>query len=151
MEDTDIAKIMDSDRWLLNNGLVSDNVKNQLFFCGSIVHKDVQAVELKIRPETKLVDYIIYVSPELIKKIAKYNKLSVSTSVFGMWRFKRLLKQEGCLDFQRVLNSFVTDYCGPKWAAKAAVLSFDSYVDSLEAEDEADDGSGGADKPPDNG
>lgn len=150
METADIAKIMDSDRWLLNNGLVSDNVKNQLFFCGSIVHKDVQAVELKIRPETKLVDYIIYVTPELIKKIAKYNKLSASKSVFGMWRFKRLLKQEGCLDFQKVLNSFVTDYCGPKWAAKASVLSFDSYVDSLEAEDE-DGRNGESDRSPDKG
>lgn len=150
METADIAKIMDSDRWLLNNGLVSDNVKNQLFFCGSIVHKDVQAVEVKIRPETKLVDYIIYVTPDLIKKIAKYNKLSASKSVFGMWRFKRLLKKEGCLDFQKVLNSFVTDYCGPKWTAKASIISFDSYVDSLEAENE-DGRYGESNQPPDNG
>jgi len=150
METADIAKIMDSDRWLLNNGLVSDSVKNQLFFCGSIVHKDVQAVEVRITPENKLVDYIIYVTPELIKKIAKYNKLSVSKSVFGMWRFKRLLKKEGCLDLQKVLNSFVTDYCGPKWIAKASVISFDSYIDSLEAEDE-DSGNGESDRSPDNG
>lgn len=149
MENTDIAQIMDSDRWLLNNGLVSDNVKNQLFFCGSIVHRDVQAVELSIRPETKLVDFIIYVTPELIKKIAKYNKLSVSKSLFGMWRFKRLLKKEGCLDFQRLLNSFVTDYCGPKWAAKATILSFDSYVDSLGTENE-DGGNGQPDQSSDN-
>ncbi len=150
MESTDIVKIMDSDRWLLNNGLVSDNVKNQLFFCGSIVHKDVQAVELKITPETKLVDYIIYVPPELIKKIAQYNKLSVSKSVFGMWRFKRLLKREGCLDFQKILSSFVADYCGPKWTAKASIISFDSYVDSLEAENE-DSRDGGSNQPPNDG
>jgi hypothetical protein len=150
MEKTDVGQIMDSDRWLLNNGLVSDNVKNQLFFCGSIVHRDVQAVELSIRPETKLVDFIIYVSPELIKKIAKYSKLSVSKSLFGMWRFKRLLKKEGCLDFQRLLNSFVTDYCGPKWAAKATILSFDSYVDSLGTDNE-DGGNGESDQPSNNG
>lgn len=136
MEKTNVTEIMDSDRWLLNNGLVSDNVKNQLFFCGSIVHKDVQAVEVKVTPEKKLVDYIIYVTPDLLKKVAQYNKLSTSKSLFGMWRFKRLLKREGCLDFQKVLNSFVTDYCGPKWIAKAAVISFDSYVDSIEAENE---------------
>ncbi len=150
METADLAKIMDSDRWLLNNGLVSDNVKNQLFFCGSIVHRDVQAVELQIRPETKLVDFIIYVAPGLIKKIAKYNKLSTSTSLFGMWRFKRLLKKEGCLDFQKLLNSFVTDYCGPKWAARASILSFDSYVDSLGTDNE-DSGNGESDQPPNNG
>jgi hypothetical protein len=150
MEKTDVTEIVDSDRWLLNNGLVSDNVKNQLFFCGSIVHKDVQAVEVRVTPEKKLVDYIIYVPPDLIKKIAKYNELSVSKSVFGMWRFKRLLKKEGCLDFQRILNSFVTDYCGPKWAAKANVISFDSYVDSLEVDNE-DGGNGEFNKSPNNG
>lgn len=149
MENADIVKVMDSDRWLLNNGLVSDNVKNQLFFCGSIVHKDVQAVELRIQPETKLVDYIVYVSPDLLKKINKYKRLSVSRSLFGMWRFKRFLTKEGCLDFQKILNSFVTEYCGPKWAAKASIVSFDSYVDSLEAENE-DSTVGGSDRPPNN-
>lgn len=136
MKDTDITQLLDSDRWLLNNGLVSDNVKNQLFFCGSIVHKDVQAVELKITPETKLVDYIIYVPPDLMKKISLYNKLSTSKSLFNMWRFKRLLKKEGCLDLQKILNSFVMDYCGPKWHAQASVISFDSYVNSLEVDNE---------------
>jgi hypothetical protein len=136
MEKTDVTEIMDSDRWLLNNGLVSDNVKNQLFFCGSIVHKDVQAVEVRVIPEKKLVDYIIYVTPDLLVKIAQYQKLSSSKSVFGLWRFKRLLKREGCLDLQKILNSFVTDYCGPKWVAKASIISFDSYVDSIEADNE---------------
>jgi len=151
MENTDITQMVDSDRWLLNNGLVSDNVKNQLFFCGSIVHRDVQAVEVSIRPETKLVDYIIYATPGLIKKIAKYNKLSTSKSLFGMWRFKRLLEKEGCLDLQKVLNSFVTDYCGPKWAAKASVISFDSYVDSLEAAENEDSRDGESNKSPNDG
>lgn len=149
MENADLVKMMDSDRWLLNNGLVSDSVKNQLFFCGSIVHRDVQAVELQIRPETKLVDFIIYVTPDLIKKIALYNKLSTSKSLFGMWRFKQLLKKEGCLDFQKLLNSFVTDYCGPKWAARANILSFDSYVDSLGPDNE-NSGNVELDQPSDN-
>lgn len=149
MENSELVKIMDSDRWLINNGLISDSVKNQLFFCGSIVHPDVQAVELKITPEDKLVDYIIYVTPTLEKKIVKYKQLSTSKSLLSMWRFKRLLKKEGCLDFEKVLNSFVGEYCGPKWHAKASVLNFDSYVDSIEV---ANEGSGDSrpDKPADN-
>ena len=152
MEKADVTEIMDSDRWLLNNGLVSDTIKNQLFFCGSIVHKDVQAVEVRVTPEKKLVDYIIYATPDLITKIAQYQKLSSSKSIFGLWRFKRLLKREGCLDFQRILNSFVTDYCGPGWTTQASILSFDSYVDSLPGEtDNEDDGDGKFNKPLDNG
>ncbi len=152
MEKTNVTEIMDSDRWLLNNGLVSDNVKNQLFFCGSIVHKDVQAVEVRVTPEKKLVDYIIYVTPGLLTKIAQYQKLSSSKSIFGLWRFKRLLKREGCLDFKRVLNSFVTDYCGPGWITQASILNFDSYVDSLDNEVEGEDnGDGQFHKSLDNG
>jgi hypothetical protein len=150
MEKTDITEIMDSDRWLLNNGLVSDTIKNQLFFCGSIVHKEVQAVEVRVTPEKKLVDYIIYITPGLLTKIAQYKKLSSSKSIFGLWRFKRLLKREGCLDFQKVLNSFVTDYCGPKWTTQASILSFDAYVDSIEADNE-NNGDGELHKPLDNG
>lgn len=138
MEKTDVTEIMDSDRWLLNNGLVSDTIKNQLFFCGSIVHKDVQAVEVKVTPEKKLVDYIIYVAPSLLAKIARYQKLSSSKSIFGLWRFKRLLKREGCLDFQKILNSFVTDYCGPKWNTQVSIINFDSYVDSLSSDTESE-------------
>ena len=133
MENSELVRIIDQERWLLNNGLVSDSVKNQLFFCGSIVHRDVQAVEVKIRPEVKSVDYTIYVGPDLYRKIAKYRVLSTSKSLFGMWRFSRLLKREGCLDFQKVLSSFVTDYCGPKWTAAATILSFDTYVEGIEA------------------
>ena len=142
MEECKLLEMMDQERWLLNNGLVSDSVKNQLFFCGSIVHKDVQAVEVKIQPETKLVEYTVYVTPDLCEKIAKYHELSTSTTVFGMWRFKRLLKKEGCLDFQKVLSSFVADYCGPKWSATAEILSFDAYIDGIEAEDEEGGGGG---------
>jgi hypothetical protein len=132
----------------MNNGLISDSVKNQLFFCGSIVHKDVQAVELEIRPESRLVEYKIYVNKDLISKIEKYKKLSTSTSLFGLWRFKRLLKQEGSLEFQAVLNKFVIDFCGVSWRATVEVLDFASYIDGL-GEQSGDSGSQTADKLPD--
>ena len=142
MENAELAEMIDQERWLLNNGLVSDAVKNQLFFCGSIVHKDVQAVEVAIKPDNRLVEYIIYVTPALMRKIDKYQKLSTSKSLWGMWRFSRLLKREGCLNFTQVLSSFVADFCGSKWTATAAVLNFDTYVDKIEHEAETPDEEG---------
>lgn len=130
-KDIDLEEYVDQRRWLLNNGFIADDVKNQLFFCGSIVHKDVQAVELDINPENKLVAYSIYVNPDLIKKIEKYNVLSKSTSLWGMWRFKRLLQKEGALDFQQILNRCVKDYCGPLWTATTKIVDFNTYVDGL--------------------
>lgn len=126
-----LEEYVDQRRWLLNNGFIADDVKNQLFFCGSIAHKEVQAVELDIEPEKKAVHYKIYVHSDLIKKIAKYHVLSKSTSLFGMWRFNRFLKKEGALDFNQILNKLVVGFCGPQWSATVNVLDFDTYVDGL--------------------
>lgn len=130
-QDVNIEEYVDQRRWLLNNGLVTDDVKNQLFFCGSIVHRDVQAVELQIDPETKIVKYTVYVDRDLLKLISKYETLSKSDSLFGMWRFKRMLKKQGSLDFNNILNNLVKDFCGPKWTATVNVIDFDFYVEGL--------------------
>lgn len=149
MEANKLAEMVDQQRWLLNNGLVPDSVKNQLFFFGSVVHLDVQAVEVEIRPDQKKVDYIVYVNKDLQKKINKYRQLSTATSLFGMWQFKRFLKREGSLDFQRMLSSFVADFCGPGWSANVTVSDFDVYVDTIGAEGGPDTTSQQPDKPAD--
>lgn len=137
MKEEQVASYVDQQRWLLNNGIVSDGMKNQLFFYGSLVHKEVQAVELDIEVSDKRINYVIYVDKSLIRKIEKYNKLSASTSLFGMWRFQRLLKKEGSLDFQSMLAKFVIDFCGPKWITKVDIRDFDSYVE--DAKDQGGD------------
>jgi hypothetical protein len=144
-----LTEFVDQQRWLMNNGLVPDSVKNQLFFYGSIVHPEVQAVEVKIRPEDKFVDYTVYLNNDLIKRINKYHKLSTATSLFGMWRFKRFLKKEGSLDFQSMLGAFVRDFCGPGWSTKVTVSDFDVYVDSIGVESEPDGSSQQPNKLPD--
>jgi hypothetical protein len=134
----DLEEYVDQRRWLLNNGIIPDDIKNQLFFCGSIVHKEVQAVELDVDPEKKIVIYKIYVDKSLLKKIEKYKVLSRSTGLFGMWRFKRLLQKEGSLDFQKVLEKFVKDFCGNKWSVFAETLDFDLYVEGFGEQGETD-------------
>lgn len=129
--DTNLEEYVDQRRWLLNNGFIHDDVKNQLFFAGSIAHKEVQAVELDLNPEKRLVNYKIYVNSDLIKKISQYQVLSKSTSLFGMWRFRRLLKKEGALDFHQILNKLVRDFCGPNWNATVQVVDFNTYVEGL--------------------
>lgn len=130
-KEVNLEEYVDQRRWLLNNGFITDDVKNQLFFCGSIAHKEVQAVELDLEPEKKLVHYKIYVNSDLIKKISRYYALSKSTSLFGMWQFKRFLKKEGALDFNQILNKLVKDFCGPTWSATVSVIDFNTYVEGL--------------------
>lgn len=149
MDEQKLAEYIDTQRWLMNNGLISDSVKNQLFFCGSIVHKEVQAVEVDIEVETKTVKYKIYVTKGLLDNIRKYKKLSTMTSTFGMWRFARFLKKEGSMDFQQMLNKFVADFCGPKWTTAVEVLDFGKYVEGIGEQSETPSGSQPADQQPD--
>lgn len=139
-KEVSIEEYVDQRRWLLNNGLITDDIKNQLFLCGSIVHKEVQAVELDldVLKDNKTVNYTIYVNPDLLKKIKKYEVLSKSTSLWGMWRFKRLLKKEGALDFQQILSKFVKDFCGPNWTVTVKTVDFNSYVEGLGEQSETD-------------
>lgn len=144
-----LTQQIDQHRWLLNNGLISETVKDQLFFFGSIIHPDVQAVEVKIKPEDRTVDYTVYFTKKTLKKIDKYNKLATSTSLLGMWRFKRFLKKEGTLNFHGMLDSFVKDFCGPSWNTKLTLVDFDVYVDDIGVEGEPDGTSQQSNKLPD--
>jgi hypothetical protein len=140
-KEVNLEEYVDQRRWLLNNGLVTDDVKNQLFFCGSIVHKEVQAVELQIDAENRRVDYTIYVDKSLLKRIDKYHVLSKSDSLFGLWRFRRMLRKEGSLDFSEILNRFVKDFCGSRWSATVKTVDFETYIEGL-GEQSGPDGTG---------
>lgn len=139
MESKELAEYLDQQRWLMNSGLIPESLKNQLFFCGTIVHKDVRAVQLDLIPEKKLVEYKIFVPKKIVDKVNKYKMLSTKRSLFGLWRFKRFLKKEGDLNFEAILNRFIKDYCGPKWSVKAQVLDFEMYSDG---EPSGNDGEG---------
>ena len=149
MNDKELVEYIDQQRWLLNNGLIPDSVKNQLFFYGSVLHKDVQAVEARILAEEKIVEYVVYFNKDMLDKISKYKELSTATSLFSMWRFKRFLQREGSLDFHSMLNQFVSEFCGPKWTTKLTLSNFDVYVDNIGEESELEQSSQQPNKLPD--
>ena len=79
-----LAELVDHSRWLMNNGLANDVIKNQLMAYGAIAHPDVAAVELTMDMEGKTISYTLYVDSQLLKKINKFKELSKST---GFWGF----------------------------------------------------------------
>lgn len=123
----ELLKYIDTQRWLINNGLFSEPVKNQLFTYGTLAHPEVRAVELDIDVENKILNYKIYLPNSLIKKVERYKKLSKSTSFWGLRRFRRFLKKEGDLNFENIVQGFITDYCGPGWQANIEVVDFANY------------------------
>lgn len=139
MEDTNnVESLIDHHRWLMNNGVMHDSIKNQLFMYGSIVHRNVVAVDLAVDVAAKLVSYKIFVDVAVKGKVDKFFKLKESTSTFGLWKFKRFLKKEGNLDFHAILNSFVKDYCGRGWNATVETIDFNDYVEDYDEDSDID-------------
>lgn len=122
-----VESLVDHHRWLLNNGIVHDSIKNQLFMYGSIVHKNVLALELSVEVEKKTITYKIYLDSKTLKKISKFNNLKNDNSFLGLFLLKRFIKKEGNLDFKGILGTFIKDYCGPNWLVTLEILDFNNY------------------------
>lgn len=137
-DDEVLYRILDQQRWLMNNGLLNDMHKDQLYMYGAIVHKDVNAVELDIDVEKKTISYYLYVEGSLIKKISKFKKLSKSTGLFNMWRFKRMLEKDGNLNLGAIIGRFVKDYCGPNWSSSVKIMNIKEYEDGYQQGESAD-------------
>ncbi len=130
-EKTSVEEMIVLERWRLESGLVSQDLQNNLFMYGSIIHRDVIALEMDIIIEKKEIKYKVYCPKKVLKKVDTFNKLRGTTSLFGLWRLRRLLKKEGNLDLPKILNNFVKDLCGPKWSASLTLLPDTDYKDVL--------------------
>lgn len=125
----DVYEHLDQHRWLLNNGLFTDQAKDTLYLYGAIVNKQITAVELSVNSNTKAVKYTLYAEPSLLRDYNRYYALKNTDSIFGMWKLKRLLKRHGNLEFLKILSGFVKTYCGPTWSVDLELKESSEYED----------------------
>lgn len=123
----DVNEYIDQHRWLLNNGLITDSAKNNLYLYGAILNKSIYAVELSVNTDAKSLIYTLYVSKKLFTAYNRYNGLKLEKSILGLWRLKRLLKSNGNLEFEKMLSVFVKTYCGPNWQVQVHVKEKSEY------------------------
>ncbi len=143
-----LAELIDHSRWLMNNGLANDVIKNQLMAYGAIAHPEIAAVQLQMNLEERSVHYQLYVDSKLLKKINRFKELSEIKSFWGLYLFKRMLKKDGNLHIDQILDKFIKDYCGSTWSATTTVLDISEYQDGYEdVEDENFKFGSGEDKP----
>jgi hypothetical protein len=124
-----IDQVVDQHRWLMNNGLFTDNMKDTLFLYGSIANKHITAVELTVNIEDKSIEYHLYAPNKLHVAYNKYNMLKTKKSLLAIWRIKRLLTKYGNLEISNILDSFVKTYCGPSWRTVVFLKKSSEYED----------------------
>jgi hypothetical protein len=133
METKEINSLVDHNRWLLNNGIMPEVAKNNLFMYGSIAHKDVRAVEVEVDSEKRSITYILYLDKSLIKTINTFKNLLNKKDILSLWRLKRILNKHGNLDLTNALQKFVKDYCGPKWTTIVDIKDVMDYKEQADA------------------
>lgn len=129
---------VDHQRWLIENGFINDLHKDNLYMYGALCHKDINAVEVRIDINNKVVEYDLYMSKSLFKKVRSYIQLSKSDTIFELWKLKRLIKNNGNLNFSLILSNFVRDYLGPKWRTVANYKDIADYEEGFKQQAEAD-------------
>lgn len=138
--DKQLAEYMDTRRWIAQSGIMTDDLKNNLFMYGSILHRNISAVDLTISMENNRVDYKIFIPKDVLKKLHKYERLlneynANSLGWYNRWRFANMLSEmktnEERLDFEVMLNHFVRDLLGGKWSASCEIIS-DAHFDDNE-------------------
>lgn len=127
MSDSNINEHLNVQRWLINNNLINDLHKDNIFMYGSLLHKEVRALEVSIDVEARKVAYQLYLPTKVINKVDKMAALSSSQSIIGLWRYKRMLKKEGNLNFTLIASKFIKDYLGPQWTAEVVVKDVATY------------------------
>lgn len=124
-----IPEHIDQQRWLMNNGLLTDEAQNNLYVYGTLVHNSVQAVEVAIDVSKRTIHYSLYAPMSTIKAFTKYSILKDSTSIFSLLRLRFLLKKYGNLNIGGILKSFIVDYCGPNWSVSFELKDIKDYKD----------------------
>ena len=134
MDEVAVNNMVDQQRWLLDNGLFTDLAKDNLYLYGTLAHKDIFAVHVMIHAEDKKIIYKLYAPASLLKKVENYHSWTASTSLWDMWRLKRLVKNNGDLNFAVVLGRFIKTYCGPKWRVEVQLDHSENYIDGVDEE-----------------
>ncbi len=132
-----LDKVLDTQRWLMNNGFLNDMVKDQLYMYGAIVHRNIEAVELDadVKPTSRVVNYRLYISTSLLSKHKNFLELRDKESLWSLWKFRKILRKEGNLDFNKLISNFVNDFLGPSWESKVEVKDIAEYVDGYDEEE----------------
>jgi hypothetical protein len=137
MDTRELLNMIDNNRWLINNGIVSDYIKDNLFEFAALTHEDVKAVGCDIDVSKKLIHYSLFVPENLLERYKKYTKLvklhrSKNINLFQKISLWHLLRQSSkryeILNFNETLDQCVKNLCGNKWNTIVKVLDVKEYT-----------------------
>lgn len=117
---------VDSRRWLINNNLITDSIKNDLFVLATVIDTKILAISLDINFKSKMIDYVIYTDSITMFRYRVAKKLR-SNKVLYYLLCKRLRVFEDIDGHEDMLNNNLALTLGPSWKASLRFIHISSY------------------------
>ena len=142
-EKLDLSEVISTEQWFLQNHIVTDQVKNDIFLYGSAVHPTaIEAVVTIIDVAKKIVNYELYINEDIYKLFLLFKKKQAKKDIISLWLFKRFIKKNGNLDFKILfnnkLNHLINLRCGSDWKAEAELYPMSKYKDTTVESENSD-------------
>jgi len=123
----ELNKLLNTDRWLLRSGLVSDSAQDNLLLYGNIASVLVDDVEVAIDVNARVIHYWIYLKNKNLSKYHKFmkawNKYKEPTTIWQKWRKLRLIKKSVYMNVVDNLSMLVHSYI-PSYSVKIEVAPY---------------------------
>lgn len=107
-----ITETVGSDRWLLENGLISESVQQHLVAFGWLSSDFVSDVEVILDTKNKQVTYKVVLNKQGYKKYLQFKKWlpKKPKTIFGMYLKLRAVRDAIKINVEANLQRFVSDY-----------------------------------------
>ena len=116
-----VEEIVDNERWLINNGLISDAAKNNIYVYAYLINRGIAAAEVDIDVDNRHINYKLFVKPALGKAYDFFSNRDGSWWSLLWCAF--YVRKYGNLNFTPTLAKFIKDYVGPSWRVSVAVTT----------------------------
>lgn len=126
---------IDHHQWLVNNNMLTDQIKDNIAMCGYCLVEEVKDVNTSIDFNSKIVTYRVLVPGKLynnIKLLERFNN-GESIGFFESFRLKKFLKNKKATDesglgynLEEIGNKFIRSYLTKDWSVKVSLFKENS-------------------------
>lgn len=113
----DIDRSLSTSRWLLENGLIDESIRENLVCYGYLASEDVVDFEVTFDIKKKSIHYRFFLEKEGLDRYNKYLRIAGKkpTSIFGKWlklrALKKLIPDGGhCINIESNIKLFLRNF-----------------------------------------
>jgi hypothetical protein len=130
-----MVNYIDHHKWLVNNNIITDEIKDNVAMCGYCLIEEVKDVNTSIDFNNKIVTYRLLLPNELYENIMLLNRFNSGEDIgfFESFRLKKFIKSKKNNDetglgynLEEIGNKFIRGYLNKEWSVKVILFKENS-------------------------